>query len=272
MTNRSVVCSNGKKFASVAEAARSMNFSFGAICRAIRFTKLHRYATCGGLQWAYADSKPRTWPQSYPVSWGVKRPVFCSNGDKFASVTAAAKAVKVARNTMSEAVLQTYLGKYRKCAGFQWSYADVKFQGWPHKKHGLGGAPRPIIRSDGREFPSIEGAARWAKQTTKIISKAVVCTSRGEYCECVGFQWAYADPKPKVWPEKEKSKIAQPVVTSNGLEFESIALASRCTKQPRAAIVKAAVYTNLGKYHTCFGYQWAFAESKPEVWPKKGSK
>lgn len=203
----------------------------------------------------------------------INKSVVCSDGRKFSGVLEAAKAVKRNPNAIYVAILKTTFNEHYLCAGVQWAYAHSAPKEWslppskPIKKKIL----RSVVCSDGRTFSSVTEAAEVVGQTSQMIYNSISSTNRYLYRECAGVQWAYADSKPRTWPLKELSKKNRSLVCSDGREFSSIAEAIRSTGQTRQAINKAAILTDVDVYRECAGVQWAF-DSKPEVWPKKGSK
>lgn len=198
--NKSVVCSDGRKFSGVLEAAKAVKRNPNAIYVAILKTTFNEHYLCAGVQWAYAHSVPKEWlspslSPSKPIKKKASRSVICSDGRKFSSVAEAAKAVGQTLQTILNSISSTNRGLYRRCAGVQWAYANLTMLEWPSKKS------RPLVCSDGREFSSIAEVIRSTGQTRQAINKAAILTDVGVYHECMGVQWAF-DSKPEVWPKK----------------------------------------------------------------------
>ena len=129
---------------------------------------------------------------------------------------------------------------------------------------------RPVVRSDGKEYPSISAAARDIFRTVGPVHLACKATKYGVYQTVGGFQWACIDEVPKVWPPPISRW--KPVVNSNGEKFSSVSEAARNMSAPGAAtgsISAAAKGTQRGLYRTAGRLQWAYADQVPEVWPVK---
>ncbi len=129
-------------------------------------------------------------------------------------------------------------------------------------------AKKPVVRSDGKEYPSISAAARDMSVHQTTVHAAVQHTLHRLYRTAGGYQWAYTDEISEVWPEKPTQR-EKPVVNSNGAEFTSMAEAARSTTAQAGSIFAAAMGTRRGLYRTAGGLQWACAGEVPEVWPVK---
>lgn len=128
---------------------------------------------------------------------------------------------------------------------------------------------RPVVCSDGKEYPSISAAAQIVSVCISSIQTAMQYTKHGLYRSAGGYQWAFADEVPEVWPAPTQRQ--KPVVNSNGEEFSSLSEAARNTTARVGSISTAARSTRRGLYRTAGGLQWAYAGEVPEIWPEKES-
>lgn len=134
----------------------------------------------------------------------MARPVIRSDGREFASVMEAASSCAVDSNRLVAAAKATEIGVYKTLSGFQWAYADQKPITWP-KHESYYGRSASVVRSDGKQFDGMkEAEVQTGCCTVKEIGQAARATSRGEYMEAGGYQWAYTSFVPKVWPKKSE--------------------------------------------------------------------
>ncbi len=131
----------------------------------------------------------------------MARPVIRSDGCEFASVSDAASSCATDPQRVIAAAKATEIGVHKTLSGFQWAYADQKPITWP-KRESYQGRSASVVRSDGRQFNSLLEAGESVNYTTSAISQAARATSRREFMEVGGYQWAYSSFVPEVWPKK----------------------------------------------------------------------
>jgi uncharacterized protein (DUF2249 family) len=128
---------------------------------------------------------------------------------------------------------------------------------------------KPVVRSDGVEFVSVTKAGAANFVSPLHITAACQATQQGRYREVHGFQWAYADQKPEVWPEKKNcwGDRVREVISSDGVVFISTLQAAMSAKCSKKDLNRAILATAHGRFRRCNGLQWAYVDQKPEVWP-----
>jgi hypothetical protein len=203
------------------------------------------------------------------------RPVISSDGERYLSAEAAARALGLTGSPVLSAIKATVAGRYETASGFQFALDDRQYVVWPIKSASKLKPElkrfRALLRSDGQEFESVREAEIICLIDKNRLIAAARATGEGIYKKVAGFQWAYADQKPITWPKQESYHGRSPsMVRSDGLRFNSIQEAAASigwytTKE----IGQAARATSRGEYMEVGSYQWAYSSFVPKVWPKK---
>ena len=127
-----------------------------------------------------------------------RKPVVCSNGMRFESITAAAQWLVSIGHKKAKAgsVSAVCLGKVHNCYGLTWWFEGDK----PKEKIDARSVAqrkkaRPVISSNGDEFDTISDAAEWAKANIHpnyTPSKICACC-RGRSRTAHGIGWEYKE-------------------------------------------------------------------------------
>jgi hypothetical protein len=268
-----VVCSDGGRFNSIAEAALAFNVRASNLYAVIAATAHGHYATCVGFQ--FADAKTADKPD---FAWPKKRcQIVASDGRTFLSRSEAARAFHVRPAHIERLLNHTLAGHIALIDRVQlaWTkdFEQPDFK-WPEGDEDVHDAidRKTIVNELGERFESTGAAAKAYQVLTSRITEACHATEFGAYMSVGGHQWSrgYLVTENFQWPVKKCKPKA--VVRSDGHRFDAVREAARvCGLRP--AMLRAALdATETGYYREHGGFQFAYADTadKPEfVWPTK---
>lgn len=190
---RVVYCSNGMKFDSLPE------------CRDFIISKGFKAASCGNIHVA-ATTKINAYGMSFsfddfpsyekPKNHNSKK-VYCSNGETYASSTAAASILKENGHPRASqgCISKCARGECKTAYGFSWSYDGHPAQ--PDLTPAQMSArtmSKPCENSGGYKFRSIAEAVMWLKEKgrTGASSNNLSRACSGKIKVCYGYEWRYS--------------------------------------------------------------------------------
>lgn len=186
---KTVYCSNGKTFPSTLEAASWLqeNGFAKASGKSITAACLGHKSMVYGHRWSYKKCPPAQ--KIRPVLWNA-RPVFCSNGMRFQTASDAALWLGKPADAGCR-ISRCCHGKRLTAYGYTWAFSPDKIPDYKSPRERTETAKRkPVVCSNGMEFPSRTDAVAWGKSMGLRLSTArIIACIKNPSAKNGGLYW-----------------------------------------------------------------------------------